>query len=127
MAAREASARHNAPKTDTVDETKQLLEAGKSVREIARLRELTETTIWNHIEKLAEQGGLTLDAVVLLTKTFPDWEAAWPQLVPIMDEVGTEKLKPIYEGANEAYDYDLIRLARLRYQIEQANQSDEAL
>jgi hypothetical protein len=118
--ARKASARERATKTDTLAETKQLLERGESVRAIARTRELTETTVWNHIEKLAAAGQLAVASLEALEATFADWEAAWPRLVSIMDEVGTEKLKPIYEAAKEAYDYDLIRLARIRYQLERA-------
>lgn len=30
---------------------------------------------------------------------------------------GTEKLKPVYEALDEAYDYDLIRIGRILYTL----------
>ena len=117
--AREASAQKAATKTDTLAETKQLLAAGNSVRAIAKARELAPNTIWSHVEKLAATGQLTSDELTALQQTFADWATAYPTLRTIMDQVGTEKLKPIYEAADEQYDYDRVRLARITYQLEQ--------
>jgi hypothetical protein len=54
---------------------------------------------------------------VLIPSTV-DWESAYDALKAVMEEYGTEKLKPIYEGAGEQYDYDTVRLARIFYTLD---------
>lgn len=102
--------------TQTV--TKNLLEEGKSVTAIAKERSLTENTIWGHIEELAESGDIDKKTLQKLTKAIKDWANVYQELKKHMDKVGTEKLKPIFEAAKEKYDYNLIRLARIIYKLE---------
>jgi len=97
----------------TYKQTKQLLQAGKNVREIARERKMTENTIWTHIEKLLVTGDITSDDILHLKTTA--YEQVASQLKTAMDTVGIEKLKPIYEFCNEEIGYDLIRLGRILY------------
>mgnify|MGYP000619137326 FL=1 len=47
-----------------------------------------------------------------------DWETVRITLDEIMGREGTVLLKPIFEGANEQFDYNLIRLARIQYRLE---------
>lgn len=101
----------------TYDETRLLLEEGSSVSAIAKKRDMTEATIWTHLEKLLELGSLTEDMLTPTKKTISEWSASYEALAAAMDEVGTEKLKPIYEATNEQYDYNLIRLARIQYRL----------
>lgn len=102
-------------KESTYEETKKLVQKGMSVHEIARERKMALSTIWGHIEKLAEDGALTHDDLLKLTPKNKDWEGARNALFAAMDDVGTDKLKPIYEACGEQYDYDLVRFARLLY------------
>ena len=72
-----------------------------------------ESTVWSHIEKLAEEKLITLkDLEHLKTE---NWNEAYEVLREAIALCGTEKLKPIYEYAGEKYDYNQVRLARLLY------------
>ncbi len=99
--------------------TKALLLEGRSVKDIADVRAVTETTIWTHIEKLVEDKEITVEEIKHLAPTDIDWNVAKQTLNAAMDKHGTEKLKPIYEAANEEYDYTLVRLARMQYLLEE--------
>ena len=98
--------------------TRDLLKEGKRVKEIAEARDLTETTIWTHIERLVDDKELEAEDVKNLEPTDIDWETAREVLDAAMDTNGTEKLKPIFEAAREEYDYVLVRLARMQYKLE---------
>lgn len=102
-------------KESTLAVTKRLLDEGNTVAQVAKERKIAETTVWGHIEKLVESGEMTSESLDSLVSKIDDWEDIYEILKDIMDKVGTEKLKPIYEAANETYDYEIIRLARLVY------------
>jgi len=95
--------------------TKEMLQNKSSIATIAKTRELTETTVWTHIERLAEDGEVSLADIRYLEPDTIDWQEARLVLTAAMDEYGTEKLKPLYEAAEERYDYVLVRLARIEY------------
>ncbi|MCB9814029.1 AAA family ATPase [Candidatus Nomurabacteria bacterium] len=98
--------------------TKGLLLEGRSVRDIAEARSMTDTTIWTHLEKLVEDGQLKAEDIKHLEPTDIDWKQARKVLDFAMEKFGVEKLKPIYEAAKEEYDYNLVRLARMQFQLE---------
>ncbi|MAZ29811.1 AAA family ATPase [bacterium] len=100
-------------KESTYEQTKQLLLAGKTVRDIAKERKMTENTIWSHVEKLVESGTITTGDVAHLKTA--EYDAVAKQLEAAMSAVGVEKLKPIYEHCDEEISYDLIRLGRILY------------
>ena len=104
-------------KISTLEETKELLLAGKTVKEIAKERDFAQSTIWGHIEKLADNGDIKADDLKVLCKQHKNWPKIYNELKKHIDQVGTEKLKPIYEAAGEKYDYDLVRLARILYNL----------
>lgn len=106
-----------AQKTDTYTLTKELLLEGRSVKDIANLRDMTEQTVWSHVEKLAEEGVVTLDQIEHLEPA--GWRAAKKSLFAALHEHSDEKLKPIYEACDEKYDYNLVRLARIQWRMEQ--------
>lgn len=106
-----------AQKTDTYTLTKELLLEGRSVKYIANLRDMTEQTVWSHVEKLAEEGVVTLDQIEHLEPA--GWRAAKKSLFAALHEHSDEKLKPIYEACDEKYDYNLVRLARIQWRMEQ--------
>lgn len=105
-------------KESTLEQTKELLLAKKSIKEMAKERGLTTTTIWNHLEKLADSGELQTENLNHLFSKRHNWPYIYDELSKHMNELGTEKLKPIYEAAKEKYDYDTIRLARILYGLE---------
>jgi len=98
--------------------TKSLLLEGRGIKDISDARDITETTVWTHIEKLADDGDLSLAEVSILAPTDIDWENARSILDAAMVRYGTEKLKPIYEAADEVYDYTQVRLARIQFLLE---------
>lgn len=102
-----------AQKASTYEQTKQLLQSGKSIRAIAKERGMAETTIWSHVEKLVADDALGLSDIEHLQTDA--YQTVASRLQSAMDTVGTEKLKPIYEACNEEIDYDLIRLGRILY------------
>ncbi|MCB9810162.1 AAA family ATPase [Candidatus Nomurabacteria bacterium] len=99
--------------------TKDLILEGRGIKDISDLRGLTETTVWTHIERLVEDKELTAEQIKHFEPTDIDWNMARQTLNAAMDKYGTEKLKPIYEAANEEYDYTLVRLARMQYWLEE--------
>jgi ATP-dependent DNA helicase PIF1 len=102
--------------------TKELVLEERPVGDIAKVRELTEMTIWNHIERLVEDEELTADDIAYLEPTDIDWQEARKALDAAMNVHGIERLKPIYEEVGEEYDYTLVRLARMQYQLEGKNE-----
>ncbi|MEY3784166.1 MAG: hypothetical protein RLZZ230_488 [Candidatus Parcubacteria bacterium] len=98
--------------------TKGLLLEGRDVADIAKVRDITETTVWAHIEKLVSDNDLKAEHLAHLVPTDIDWEEAREVLNAVMAEHGTIKLKPIFEAANEEYDYTLVRLARMQFILE---------
>lgn len=102
----------------TYELTKSLLLEGRPVKDIADARDMTETTIWTHLEKLADDGDITIEHIQHLEPQDVDWESAREILNEAMNKYGVDKLKPIYEAADEEYDYTLVRLARMQYQLE---------
>lgn len=104
-------------KESTFETTKNFLLEGKSVREIAKERKMSDNTIWGHVEKLVETGEIGRRELDHLTSSHKDWPDIYSELQKHMETVGTEKLKPIFEAAGEKYDYDLVRLGRLLYKL----------
>jgi uncharacterized protein YpbB len=99
-------------------QTKTLLQAGMTAKEIAKTRTIAESTVWTHIEKLAEDKDVTLDDIIQLEPGDGSWKATRKELDAAINMHGTERLKALYEETGEQYDYNLIRLARIEYQLE---------
>ena len=104
------SAAERLQKESTLEVTKNLIQAGNTVTEVAKERDLAPNTIWGHVEKLIEEESI---AEQDLSKSLP---ADWPEIYDLISETfkkqEDDKLKPVYEALGEEYDYELIRLAR---------------
>ncbi len=100
---------------NTYDETKRLLLEKKSIQEISAARDMVESTIWSHIEKLVEEKQIALRDISHLEPTH--WPEMYRELQEALTMCGTEKLKPIFEYCKEKYDYNIVRLARMEYLI----------
>lgn len=105
-------------KESTFLATLELVLKGMSADQIAREREVALSTVWTHIEKLAEERQIGRDHVLMLVPSSVDWSSAYQDMSAALHLHGTEKLKPIYEATGEKYDYDMVRLARILYQLE---------
>ncbi len=108
-------------KESTYAMTKMFLKEGKSIAAIVKERGMVESTIWSHIERLATDKEIAIaDIKHLAPKT--GWEVARKAIFKAIDKHGTERLKALYEETKEQYDYSLIRLGRVEYQLEHENQ-----
>ena len=99
----------------TYERTKEYLRKGLSAKEIAKERNMALSTIWSHIEKLALESALDKKEIASLIPAGDSWEQTYQQLKKAFDELGIEKLKPIFEVLGGQYDYDTIRLGRILY------------
>lgn len=97
--------------------TKELLLKNMNATDIARERKMALSTIWSHIERLASEREIAHEHVTRLIPSNVSWLSVYPDMTRAFEKHGTEKLKPIYEELNEAYDYDLIRLGRILYSL----------
>jgi ATP-dependent DNA helicase RecQ len=88
--------------SDSHLETLSMYQSGLTIREIAAKRELSITTIENHLLQCAQQK-LGVDFTELIPAEFV------PQLEKAVEEVGREKLKPIKELLPEEVSYFMIR------------------
>jgi hypothetical protein len=100
-------------KLDTHEETKRLLLQKKTVKEIATERDMVESTVWSHIETLAQAKKIGFGDTVHIEPK--DWEEVYKELREAIGLCGHEKMKPIFEYCKEKYDYNLIRLARAQF------------
>lgn len=98
--------------------TRDLLLEGKGIADIAKVRSIAEATIWSHLEKLVDDKEIGLEQIKSLEPTHVDWLEAREIMYRAMLDHGTEKLKPIFEAAEEKYDYNLVRLARMQFILE---------
>lgn len=95
--------------TNTYEQTRQLVEEGLSIEEIATERHLTELTIANHISRFIEQGLYTADR-------FVDAEA----YKKVSDFISQHKNNPISDiklGLGSDFSYGVIRIvhAQMKY------------
>jgi ATP-dependent DNA helicase PIF1 len=104
-------------KESTYALTKQFLKEGKLIADIVKERGMVESTIWGHMEKLAADGDIELSDIVHLEPK-SNWPAVRRELDAAIATHGAERLKALYEETNEKYDYNLIRLARVQYLLE---------
>lgn len=104
-------------KESTYTQTKNLLLEKKSLAEIVKERRMVESTIWSHIEKMVAEGSLVLQNIRHLEPK-SEWKATRLKIDMAIKKHGSERLKALYEETGEKYDYNLIRLARIEYQLE---------
>lgn len=102
-------------KESTHEITKRMLLEKMEVDEIAKNRKMAASTIWSHVEDLINQEQLLRTEIAHLTPS--DWEQTWPHMQKAIEEVGDEKLKPIFEYLKEKYDYDQVRLGRIYWRL----------
>ena len=92
-------------KGDTYKITRDLLDAGKSISEIAKERNLHETTIYSHLAHLITVGYPIQINIFLTVEELAQVKSA-------NDIIGTtEKLKPFYDHLDGSISYGKIRLA----------------
>ena len=86
--------------------TKNMLEEGKTIQEVAEERKLSVDTIVGHIEKLLEY-----KEDVKLEHTIPTGKE-FDKIVKMFEKLETRKLTPVYDGLKGKVSYQDIRLVR---------------
>lgn len=112
------SLQERAQRESTYAVTQEFLRKGLSSAAIAKERQMAESTVWGHIEKLVEDKLIGKNDVVSLIPDMSDWDNVYAELVAAMEECGAEKLKPIYEAVGEKYSYDIVRIGRVLFTLE---------
>ena len=102
-------------KESTYALTHELVKQRMTADQIAQSRKLALSTVWGHIEKLAEDGTIDHDDVLGLIPRAIPWGDVYRELTNVFEKEGTDRLKPVYEALGERYDYNLIRIGRLLY------------
>jgi ATP-dependent DNA helicase PIF1 len=97
-------------KRDTLDMTKELVLAGKSLKEIAKERKLVMATVLDHIEKLLILKRLSYDTIAYLID--PKLAKALPLIEQAFAACETVLLSPVYNYLDCKYTFDTLRLAR---------------
>ena len=92
--------------------TKQFILAGTRIPDIAKQRDMAESTIAAHIEKLVEDRELTAVDIKKVLVLEGDIDEVIKEIREAIEIHGSEKLKPLYEATGEQYDYNVIRLVR---------------
>ena len=91
----------------TYETTRQLLEQGLSVEQIAKKRCMEKSTVVDHLERLSEDG-MDID----LRPMLPPAEKVG-EIRKAFEEMGGELLKPIKELLGDDYSYDEIKMVRI--------------
>ncbi|MCU7868958.1 MAG: DNA helicase RecQ [Candidatus Thiodiazotropha sp. (ex Lucinoma borealis)] len=90
--------------SDTVEETAQHLERGLDLESIAKERNLSLATIYNHLAIAIEEQRLSLK------KAIPIQQDQLRIIHFAFEQYGTDgKLKPVYEALDGEYDYGILR------------------
>lgn len=101
------------PKINTYQKTKELILAKKPVEIIALEREMSEATLYDHVDKLLTEKELTLEDLEFLYPQKEKDKKVFKQIAAAFIKLQTLKLKPVFEHFKEKHDYSIIRKARL--------------
>ena len=98
----------------TLEATFALFKSGKSIREIAQTRGLVETTISSHVFDLFSKGRIGRSDIEPLVP--PTLKQALPAIHTVFQELGLDRLTPVFERFGGAYSYDDLRMARMLFE-----------
>lgn len=88
--------------------TLRMYEQGKSIKDIAKERELTQLTVENHIFKCVSEGHV-VDLDRLIPKKFESI------ILEKIKEIGAERLKPLKEALPDEIEYTAIKAVIAKY------------
>lgn len=98
-------------KPSTKDETLKLWKEGRAIGQIAEIREMSEKTIFGHIEDLVEKGKIEKNELMRIAST--ELVRALPKIQSVFKDLDTNKLTPVFEHFKGRYSYDDLKLARM--------------
>lgn len=106
----DTSWREKKEKVSTFEETAQLLRGGKTLKEIADIRNLKEGTIVAHVAELLRTGALTKDELMHVLPDRVCNKDAQDELARAVEQKGNEKLAPLRHATKNKYTYDELKL-----------------
>ncbi len=98
-------------KESRLEQTLALILEGHTVQEVAKMRERSVNTIFDHLEESKVQGKLPMDQ---LQHLIVDAQVR-SEVEDALREVGAERLRPVYERLEGKYPYETLRAVRLLY------------
>jgi ATP-dependent DNA helicase RecQ len=87
--------------TDSKQQSYHLFLEGKSIIEIAKLRDLATSSIETHLSFFVQSGKLKLDQLMDISKL--------PRIREAIDRLGTDRLSPLKENLGDQYTYAEIK------------------
>jgi ATP-dependent DNA helicase PIF1 len=109
----ESVKREKTKKLSTHDATLKLFKQGLKLEEIARERNIKVASIIDHIYVLLERGDITNHEVLQLLDV--DLSKDLNKIYTAFNEIGYEKLTPVYEHLKGRFTYEDLKLARIVY------------
>lgn len=101
------------------EQTLELIQAGKTLAQTAALAGWTEGTILGHLESLVEAKKLGPENIKHL---IAGDEALYAEIRDAFQELGREKLAPVFHKFQGAHSYDTIRLGRIYFDLSNSSQ-----
>lgn len=94
--------------TDTKQQSFELFQQGHSIEKIGELRQLSPTTIEGHLAFYVQQGKISIDQLMDVSKIQAIQQA--------IDKVGGSALTPVKELLGDTYSFGEIRLAKAHFE-----------
>ncbi len=100
-----------AKKGDTQEVTLALAKQSKSIKDIAKERNLKEGTIIDHLQNLFMREALSKRDIERMIS--PKLRDALPKIAAAFKEHGTERLTPVHQALKGVYSFDELKLVRI--------------
>ncbi len=98
-------------KLSTTEKTFALIKEGLSITEIAKARDLTESTVIDHLVSLQAKDMLSYDQIYNLCS--PKLLSGLSEIIKAFDKKGSDKLSPAWKALGEKYSFDELKLAKV--------------
>ena len=106
-----ASPGKTAEKISTYEKTLDLINQGKNIEEIAKIRNITQGTIIGHLENLVLKDKINYETLEQLIEERLLERVS--EIKQVFRELDTDKLQPVFEKFNGQYSFNELRLVRL--------------
>ncbi len=91
-----------------IDKTQELLQEKKSVSKIAKILDVTDSTIYKYITDILKN----TENLDLVHHLLPDTHQ-YKKIEDSFQKLGTERLKPVFEDLHEEFSYDTLKIVRV--------------
>jgi hypothetical protein len=80
---------------------------------------MTESTIFNHLEKLVEDAAVTADDIAHLWEETGRGDDEFENITDAFRVLGVSRLRPVYDRLNEDVSFEDLRIARMLIKLSQ--------